>query len=598
MFFLAFGGMVGSGWLFAAPAAAMYAGPAAIFSWIITGFIAICILLVFTEMGSIVPKSGALVRLPGYTYGAHTSFFVGWLYFLSALVTPAVEGLAVASYVSAYVPGMWYGSVLSGEGIAIAGAFVFLMFLVNYFGVRLLGAVNSGIGWWKLIIPVLTFIFLLVFALHSPNLGVSGSSISFAPMGLKGVFYAIPAAGIIWAVEGFRQPIEFSGETKISGRSLMKVSILAFVFVIGLYVLLQIAFLGAVNWTKVGISPGNWIGLQNTGYYATPYFTALKLSGVPLLGAFSSFLLVDAWVSPTGTGWVYFGNTVRDLFGFGALGYFPKAFLKLNRYKVPLYGLIVTFVASILFYLPFPSWYAIISFAGVTALLAYVLGGPMVIAFRKFVPALKEHATVPYIGVVALIAWLGGVLIIYWAGFTTVWTVFSFGFVVLPLIYFTILASSKVVKKRVHSYILGLLLFVISLGLTIFGYYYIIAPPSSQTTTATLQYFLIFIIAFAITVYSITWITSRVADPSARRTINSFYWLLTLVFELLVVSFFGAFGKVTVIPFPWDTVLIMVISIPVYYWAIRSSYETAYLREFKRQYAAERETNAQLAAKR
>ncbi len=587
LFFLAFSGMVGSGWMLAASAAAMYAGPAAIFSWIITGAIMVFVLLSFTEITSYIPRSGALVRFPAYVYGPQTTFLSGWLYFISAVVTPSVEGLAVASYVSAYVPGIYHGTVLSMEGIAVASAFVFLMFIVNYFGIRLLGLINTGIGYWKLIIPILTFLFLLFFSLHSSNFGFAGvsSSSSFMPYGMEGVFYAIPAAGIIWVIEGFRQPIEYSGETKLSGKSIMRISVLAFVTVIALYVILQIAYVGTINWSAVGVSSGDWKGLANTSYYATPYFTALKLSGIPLLGAFSSFLLVDAWLSPMGTGWVYFGNAARDLYGYGAVGTFPKAFLKLNRFKVPLLGLVVTLIASFLFLLPFPSWYAIVGFAGVTAVLSYTLGGPMMLILRKYMPHRDEFIRLRFPTVVGLISWIGGILIIYWSGFTTVWALFTFGFVVLPLIYFTSLIRTKIIKKPTYSRILGLSLFLISLALSIFSYFTLVVPSSSQTNTETLEYFFIYVVSFAITIYGITWATTKVMDPKDRKMATSFYWLATLMMVVLVVSFFGSFGVITEIPFPWDTILTIVVSIPIFYWAVRSGFETGYLKQLKKELA-------------
>lgn len=594
IFFLAFGGMVGSGWLFAAPAAAFYAGPASIFSWIITGAIMVFVLLTFTEITSYIPKSGALVRYPAYTYGPQTTFFVGWLYFISALVTPSVEGLAVAGYLSAYIPGIYNGLALSPLGIGVAAVFVFIMFLVNYFGVRLLGLVNTGIGYWKLIIPVLTFLFLLFFAFHGANFGFSGlaSGGTFMPYGLDGVFYAIPAAGIIWAVEGFRQPVEYSGETRLTGKQIMRTALIAFVTVIGLYVFLQISFLGGINWSAVGLHPGDWIGLRNTGYYATPYFTALKLSGVPLLGAFASLLLVDAWVSPTGTGWVYFGNAVRDLYGYGALGFFPKGFLTLNKFKVPLLGLIVTVVASVLFLMPFPSWYAIIGFAGVTAVLAYVLGGPMVVILRKHLPALSDSVRIPGVRIAGLISWIGGILIIYWSGFYTVWATFTFGFVFLPMIYFTYLISNKVIKNKSYSRGLGVSQFIISLALSIFGYYTLMKPPASQTTGAMVEYFFVYAIGFAITIYAVTWLTSRAVDPRDKKMATSFYWLITLEMALLFVSFFGSFGNDVLIPFPWDTVLMIIVSVPIYFWAIASGFETGYLKAFKKQLEDEKGASA------
>ena len=53
-------GIIGSGWLFASLYAAQIAGPAAIFSWLIGGGIAIIIALLYAEMSGMLPVTGAL----------------------------------------------------------------------------------------------------------------------------------------------------------------------------------------------------------------------------------------------------------------------------------------------------------------------------------------------------------------------------------------------------------------------------------------------------------------------------------------------------------------------------------------------------------
>ena len=80
LFFLAIGGMIGSGWLFGASAAALYAGPASILSWIIAGVLVFFLLLTWGEVTSSLPKSGGLVRYTSYTHGPFTSFVMSWTY--------------------------------------------------------------------------------------------------------------------------------------------------------------------------------------------------------------------------------------------------------------------------------------------------------------------------------------------------------------------------------------------------------------------------------------------------------------------------------------------------------------------------------------
>ena len=69
LYFLSLGGIIGSGWLFAAAAAASTTGPASIISWIIGGVLVLFIALVYAELGGMIPRSGAISRYGHYSHG-------------------------------------------------------------------------------------------------------------------------------------------------------------------------------------------------------------------------------------------------------------------------------------------------------------------------------------------------------------------------------------------------------------------------------------------------------------------------------------------------------------------------------------------------
>ncbi len=98
LLFLSLGGIIGSGWLFAAYAASSIAGPAAILSWIIGGIIVLIIALNYAELGAMIPRSGAIVRYGQYSHGNLAGYFMAWAYFLSAVSVPAIEAEAVVEY--------------------------------------------------------------------------------------------------------------------------------------------------------------------------------------------------------------------------------------------------------------------------------------------------------------------------------------------------------------------------------------------------------------------------------------------------------------------------------------------------------------------
>jgi amino acid transporter len=74
---LSLGGIIGSGWLFAAAGALSLAGPAAILAWLIAGILVLFIALVYAELGGMIPRSGAIVRYGGYSHGSFAGYVHG-----------------------------------------------------------------------------------------------------------------------------------------------------------------------------------------------------------------------------------------------------------------------------------------------------------------------------------------------------------------------------------------------------------------------------------------------------------------------------------------------------------------------------------------
>jgi amino acid transporter len=59
LLFMPLSGIIGSGWLFAALAAAAIVGPAAIISWVVGGILIIFVALTYAELPAMLPRSGA-----------------------------------------------------------------------------------------------------------------------------------------------------------------------------------------------------------------------------------------------------------------------------------------------------------------------------------------------------------------------------------------------------------------------------------------------------------------------------------------------------------------------------------------------------------
>ena len=175
---------VGSGWLLATLAAASLAGPASILTWVLGAVFFAIIGVTWMELGAMLPRSGAGVRYPQLTHGAFLNWINGWGYLIATLSLPVIEAQAVLTYVGGHWPQLGLLekkagiTVLSWPTGTVAGfALLFLFFLLNSFGAKLLSESNKYVTIWKLVIPLVTA-GLMFTAFNSANFTIGGG---FAP---------------------------------------------------------------------------------------------------------------------------------------------------------------------------------------------------------------------------------------------------------------------------------------------------------------------------------------------------------------------------------------------------------------------------------
>ena len=224
-----------------------------------------------------------------------------------------------------------------------------------------------------------------------------------------------------------------------------------------------------------------------------------------------------------------------------------------------------------------------IGYASVVGVLNYVMGGAMLFPLRKYLPNLKRLFKLPYAGIIAPIGFIGSILIVYWSGLSTLWAVMTTFILALPVMYFTYVPSTKLIPNKSISYFIGIIMFIIGLIMTIFSYFWFISPPSGQSLFTTELLFLTYYIIMLVSILVLLYLTQRFSSHTIednKYKVKSFLWVIILLFGLLLISFFGAFGM-NVIIFPWDTIIAIIISIPVYFLAVRSGYETEQLKALK-----------------
>lgn len=577
LLFLSVSGMVGSGWLFAALAGAAYAGPASLISWFLACVFFIFIGLSYAELGSIFPFSGSLVRIDHYVHGSISNYLLGWAYLIGSATTISMEAEAIIMYTNKYLPLFSTESgYLTPLGVLVAAALIGIFTVIQVIGVNIFGKVNTAITIWKFIIPMITILLLVTLYLHPGNFTVYGG---FTPLGWAAVFAALIPSGIIWAYEGFRQALEYAGEAKNPSRDVPLALVLSIVLVAVLYMALETAFIGGINWGKIylpnskgqyviPIKPGDWSDLINSNWAGSPFYSELYASGIALLVSWAVILLIDAWISPVGTMGVYVGTTARSLYGLSRQGYYPGIFSNLHRrFQTPWFSFVITYLIAVLFLLPFPTWYQIVSISTTATVVNYLAGGPALVILRRTAPEINRPYKAPMPLLVGLMSFITSSMLIYWTGWPYLGYIFIITAFGLPLLVLGYREGIGMSRSEAISFSV---VFWAALILTIYYSFIAIVLPFYV-------YWAIFTLSLAV---GFAYLYYRSRSEYVGREIRASTWFIGYMTVFGALSYVGSLGM-NYIQYPWDYLIALVVSIIFFIVAVRQGFETKETKQVK-----------------
>jgi amino acid transporter len=413
---------IGSGWLFAPFYAARMAGPAALLAWLLGGLLAFVIALVFAELGSLVSSSGALAQVPLLSHGRTSGFLGGWCAWVAYLALPTIEVLAVMQYLASSLPWLTLdggrGQVLSPAGLGLGTVLLVLLAWVNLAGVAWLGRWIEGLTSWKLVVPLLASMALMLTAGHWSNLspealqalgtparGPDGSATGL----LSGVVAAISGGGILFSLLGFRTAMDLAGETRQPQRNVPLAMALGLGISLAIYLVLQLAFLVAVPPELLG---RGWGQLQLTAHGGPLVALAMGLG----LGWVAKLLLIDAVISPSATAMAYMGAAARVSWMMGRCGVLPRWLGRLNQQAVPAPALLLSLAFGVAMLLLGPSWQQVVSFLTATLVIALAMGPVSLLALRRQLPEAPRAYQLPFAEAWCAAAFVLSTWAISWCG--------------------------------------------------------------------------------------------------------------------------------------------------------------------------------------
>ncbi len=510
MTLVSLGSIIGSGWLFGALGAASLAGGGgSLLTWIIAALVLGLLALVHAELGSTYPVSGGTARFPFMAFGGLGGFAGGWMAWIQAVTIAPIEVEASLSHLEAKFPGGFHVYTATGT-LTLAGVLWGLLFMafftiVNTLGVKWLAETNSIAMIWKLLIPTTTIFALLFTSFHSGNFTAGGG---WAPYGAHGILAAL-SAGVIFAAEGFEQSIQIGGETQNPQRNIPRALLIAMAVGTVFYLLLDFAFVGSLN-------PANLVhgwtqpipGVAKLG----PYISLTTQAG---LGWLATLLVIDAVVSPGGTGLVYLGTSSRLSYGLGRNGYFPKIISRINARGVPIVSIAICFVIGMLTFLPFPDWFSLVGLITSATVIMYAMAPLALAGLRKKDADRPRGYRLPAAWLLSPLAFVCANIVVYVSGYSTIFWLEMF----------------------------------IAVGFIIFGLYQVSLPAEKRTILDLRS--ALWLVPWLVALLIISWLGRYNGSPPT-------------VFGLTLVST-NRLGEW------WDLLAVAAMSLAVYYWATNTA---------------------------
>ncbi len=432
LMFTAIAGIMGSAWLFGPYYAAKMSGPAALLAWVVGGVAMMVIAMTLAELVCMFPISGGNARFMHFSHGTLASFVFSWLMWLGYAAVAPVETMGVLQYLASVFPALTTVkegvTVLTTSGYGVAALVLLLMCVLNFLSVKWVSYYNSVIVWFKLLVPLIVVIALVttVFQFHNFH-QVAG----FMPAGWSSVASTLSLGGVVFAFAGYAPAIVLAGEAKNPQRTVPLVLIGALSICLLIYLLLEVAFIGAINPHDLSLG---WTHLHFP-HDSSPFVGIGQQLGLHYL---SILIFITAILAPLGTAFIFIATSSRVAYAMSQNGYFPHAMMHLNRRGVPFMAVILNFVVGLLLFFPAPGWQGMVGFLVSAFVLCYVIGPVSLLAFRTELPEQKRSFRLPYAPVWSYVAFVVANLIVYWTG----WHILS-KMLVAIVIGFAVLACMR-----------------------------------------------------------------------------------------------------------------------------------------------------------
>lgn len=393
---LGVGAIVGTGiFVLTGVAAAKYAGPGLILSFVVAGIVSGLAAICYAEFASTVPIAGSAYSYSYATLGELIAWIIGWDLILEYAVGAAAVSIGWSSYIvdlfkttfGIVIPKALTLSPFAGGIINLPSVIIILLIT----GLLVLGTsestrVNNVIVFVKL--AVILFFIVIGFGHVNP-----ANWHPFLPFGVGGIFRG--ASIIFFAYIGFDQISTSAEEAKNPAKSLPLGIFLSLLICTVLYIAVTAILTGVVSYKTLDV--------------ASPVSHAMILLGLNAAGSIISFGAVCGLTTVLIV--LLYGQS-RIFFSMARDGLLPGLFSRVHpRFRTPFLSSIIVglFVAAVAGLTPID---VVAELTNIGTLAAFVLVSAGVLVLRRTQPNLRRGYRVPWVPVIPILSIIASFVLI------------------------------------------------------------------------------------------------------------------------------------------------------------------------------------------
>jgi APA family basic amino acid/polyamine antiporter len=427
---LGIGAIIGTGiFVLTGVAAAKYAGPALILSFIFSGIVCTFAALVYAEFASMIPVAGSAYTYSYVSLGELFAWIIGWDLMLEYALACSTVAIGWSGYFVKLLQGLGmksisWANISIGSGIQINIPALVIVFLITWLislGVKESARINNIIVFIKLL-SVMVFILVAVFFIRPDNWQ------PFMPFGWNGVFQG--AAIVFFAYIGFDSVSTAAEEVKNPQKNLPRGIIASLIICTTLYVVVAALLTSIVSYTLLDVSAPVALALQ-----LIHQNWAAGIISIGALCGITTVLLV-----------MLYGQT-RVFYAMSRDGLLPKIFSYTHpKYKTPykstwLTGTIVAIVAA------FTPIDVAAEMVNIGTLAAFIFVSIAIIVLRRLKPDMPRAFRCPGVPIIPALAALFSFFLMLKLPVIT-WIRFVVWLVIGIIVYFSYSYKHSTINKE------------------------------------------------------------------------------------------------------------------------------------------------------